>query len=45
MATNYQSDGAVKQATSWMIIFSVALMVIGILAVISPVLHPHFLPL
>jgi uncharacterized membrane protein HdeD (DUF308 family) len=42
MTTNYQPDGAVKQATSWMIVFSVALMVIGILAVISPVFASAF---
>jgi uncharacterized membrane protein HdeD (DUF308 family) len=42
MATNYQPDGAIKQATTWMIVLSIALIVIGVLAVISPVFASAF---
>jgi uncharacterized membrane protein HdeD (DUF308 family) len=43
MATHHQPDGAIKQAMTWMIVFSVALIVIGVLAVISPVFASAFL--
>jgi uncharacterized membrane protein HdeD (DUF308 family) len=42
MAINYQPDGSIKKATSWMIVLSIALMMIGLLAVLSPVYASAF---
>ena len=42
MAIDYQLDGSIKKATGWIIIFSVVLMVIGILAILSPVFASAF---
>jgi uncharacterized membrane protein HdeD (DUF308 family) len=38
MAINYQPNGSIKKATGWMIVLSIALMMIGLLAVLSPML-------
>lgn len=40
MAINYQPN--IKKATSWMIVLSIALMIIGLLAVLSPIFASAF---
>lgn len=42
MAINYQPNESIKKATSWMIVLSIALMMIGFLAVLSPVFASAF---
>jgi uncharacterized membrane protein HdeD (DUF308 family) len=42
MAINYQPNGSIKKATSWMIVLSIVLMIIGLLAVLSPVFASAF---
>lgn len=42
MTTNYPSNDAIKKATDWVIVLSIALVILGILAILSPLYASAF---